>query len=517
MAALVAAAAGCGDGRRTAETLVFLRGTDSKSLDPAIVTDGESVKVITNIFDTLVTFAPGTLELAPALAERWSVSEDGRTWTFELREARFHDGSPVDADAVVFSYLRQKDEAHPAHTEACAYWQDNFKLVRDVRAAGPRKVEIELEKPFAPFLSAMPLFSMSVVSPTAWKSEGTDAATGKYAYRFGERPVGSGPFRFVRWNRDESVVLEANPDWWGGKPGVDRLVFKTILQNGQRLLEMENGRAHIMDGLNPHEVERVRQHAALDLATQPGLNIAYLAMNTTKKPWDDVRVRQAVAFALSKEKIKASAYDGAGDIAVSPLPRGMPGFVEIEDRPQDVAKAKELLKAAGHPDGFETTLWVMDNPRTYMPRPPDTATQIQQDLAAVGIRVRVNIVQFSRLLEDVDNAAHEMVLLGWMADYGDPDNFLYVLLDKENARIGSSNNASFYRGERYHELVTAARLTADAAERHRLYGEAQRLAFEEVPMIPLMQMPEMRVVSKRAKGYRIYPAGGEFLHGVRLE
>ena len=497
-------------------TLVFSRGADSSFLDPAVVTDGESVKVITNLFDTLVWFKPGTADLAPGLATSWETAPDGLTWTFHLREAKFHDGTPVDAEAVVFSFLRQKDENHPAHVGVFSYWGDLFGSVKDVVAVDPRTVEIRLSEPFAPLLSTMTVFCTSIVSPTAWKSEGIDAATGKYKYRFAEKPVGSGPFKFVRWNRDETIVLEAFDGYWGGPPGLAKLVFKTIKENDKRLLDVESAQSHVMDGLAPQHVERVKANKDLEFVSQPGINISYLAMNCGKKPWDDVRVRQAVAFAISKEKIQRAAYDGQGALAVTPCPSGLPGYLAMEERKQDVEKAKKLLAEAGYPDGFETTLWCGDNPRAYMPAPQQVATQIQQDLQRVGIRAKVTVVEWKQYLKDTRDAKHDMCLLGWMMDYPDPDNFLHMLLDKDNARIGSANNVSFYRGEKVHELLMAARTHSDPAERVKLYQDVQRILFDEVPMVPLVTMPEMRAVSKRVQGYVIYPAGGEYLFGVKL-
>jgi peptide/nickel transport system substrate-binding protein len=497
-------------------TLVFARAGDSKYLDPAIVTEGESVKVITNLFDTLIRFKPGSTELAPGLATSWSASPDALTWTFKLREAKFHDGSPVDADAVVFSFMRQKDPNHPAHVGEFAYWQDNFGVVDTVRAVDPRTVEIKLSTPFAPFEAAMGLFSMAIVSPKAFASEGK-GPDGKYLYDFKQKPVGSGPFKFVRWNRDDTIVLEANPDCWDGPPKVAKLMFKTIKDNAQRLLAVESGQADVMDGMNPQDAARVTSSTTVALEKQPGLNIAYFSMNNTKKPFDDPRVRNAVALAIDKETIRKAAYDGVGDFAVTPLPKGMPGWKEMTDRKRDIAKAKELLAAAGLGDGFKFTLMCGDVARTYMPRPKDVAIQIQQDLKAIGVTVEIAVTEFQRLLEDVENARHDACLLGWMADYGDPDNFLYVLLDKETARIGTSNNVSFYTDETVHGWLSKARATPDHAERDRLYGLAQDKIFADAPMVPLMQMPDQRVRRVNVKGYKIYPVGGEYLHDVSVE
>ncbi len=506
-------AAGAGKSRGT---LVFARGADSSFLDPAIVTDGESVKVTTNIFDTLVAFKPGTAEPVPGLADRWSTSPDARTWTFHLREAKFHDGTQVDADAVVFSLMRQKDESHPAHRKEDSFssWGDIFSLVTDVVAKDPRTVEIHLAEPFAPFLATMTVYATAIQSPTAWKSEGVDAATGKYKYKFSEHPVGSGPFKFVRWSRDETIVLEAFDDYWGGPPAASKVIFKTIRENDKRLLDVESGQSAVMDGLAPQHVERVKASSELAFEQQPGMNIAYLSMNCAKKPFDDVRVRQAVAFAVSKEKIRRAAYDDQGEVAVTPCPSTLPGHAKIQDRKQDVEKARKLLAEAGFPDGLDTVLWCMDNPRAYMPAPPQVATQIQQDLQRVGIRAKINIVDWKQYLVDTREGKHDMCLLGWMSDYPDVDDFLYILLDKENARPGSASNVSFYKGEKVHELLAKGRTTTDPAARWPIYEEAQKILFDEVPMVPLMTMPEMRALRRTVKGYAIYPAGGEYLHDV---
>jgi peptide/nickel transport system substrate-binding protein len=529
MCALLAAM-GCGGGekkkgpdedgeavRGPRGTLVFARGGDSKYLDPALVTDGESVKVCTNLFDTLIRFKPGSAELAPGLATSWEASKDGLTWTFRLREAKFHDGSPVDADAVVFSFLRQKDPNHPAHVGEFGYWNDNFGAVETVRALDPRTVEMRLSNPSGTFEATMALFSMAIESPKAWASEGK-GPDGKYLYDFKQKPVGSGPFRFKSWSHDDTIVLDANPDYWGGPPKLAKVVFKTITDNAQRLLAVESGQADVMDGMNPQDAARAAAGKDVVLEQQPGLDLAYLAMNTRRKPFDDVRVRQAIAFAIDKETIRRAAYDGTGDVAVTMLPKGMPGWKETADRKRDVEKAKGLLADAGLAKGFSFTLLCGERPRPYMPRPESVAIQIQQDLRAIGVEVRVEKINFNLLLEEAGKAKHDACLVGWSADYGDADNFLYPLLDKDNAREESgSNNLSFYVDDTVHQWLVAARRSTDHAERMRLYGLAQDKVLADAPVIPLMQMPDQRVRRATVKGYRIYPVGGEYLHDVSVE
>ena len=221
---------------------------------------------------------------------------------------------------------------------------------------------------------------------------------------------------------------------------------------------------------------------------------------------------------IDKERLIRAAYDGdKGEPAVSMCPKGMLGHLELEDRKPDPAAARTLLAEAGFPDGFETELWHGDVQRAYLPDPDGVAIQIQQDLKEIGIRARIRKVEWSAYIPATQRGEHPMCLLGWMADIGDPDNFLYVLLDKDNARVGSANNVSFYSGEKVHELLLAAQKSYDTERRVQLYHEAQRILFQEVPTIPLVTVPDFRILRNEVSGYTIYPAGGEYFRKVSLE
>jgi peptide/nickel transport system substrate-binding protein len=472
--------------------------------------------VVTNLFDTLVTFKRGSTEIEPALAKEWTTSEDKLVWTFTLREGvRFHDGTPVDADAVAFSFERQRDPSHPARraTSSFSYYQNNFKSLQKVEAVDALTVRFTLKEPYAPFLAALALFNCAIVSPTAFASEGKDAE-GRYRYDFGRRPVGSGPFVFARWERGAHITLHANPDYWGGAPHVDKLIFKPIGDAQTRLKELESGGIQGMANPELRDLELIRKNPDLRLLGSPGINVCYLAMHTGKKPFDDVRVRQAVAFAIDKRRIVVAAYDGMAKPAVSMCPETMKGHLKLVDRTRDVARAKRLLAEAGHADGFRTTLWYPSAQRTYLPNPGNTAIQIQQDLKEAGIDAKLVKLEWSAFLEGTQNGEHDMCILGWMADIFDPDNFLYVLLDRDNAVEGVANNVSFYKGERVHEKLLKAQRSYDWHTRERLYHEAQEILHDEVPTVPLATVPDFRAVRRDVRGYTIYPAGGEYFRHV---
>jgi len=501
-------------------TFTWGRSADAAMLDPALVTDGESVMVITNIFDTLVTFKPGTTELLPWLAKEWTTSGDGLVWTFTLRDdVKFHDGTAFNADAVVFTFERQMNEDHPARrpTDQFAYFHDNFKQLEKVQALDEHTVRFTLKEPYAPFLSALALFNCGIVSPTAFASEGKDA-DGRYQYDFAQKPVGTGPFIFESWERDAQITLRSNPDHFAGAPAIDKLIFKPIADPQARLKELEGKGIDGMDNPSLEDLESIRANKELRLLGSPGINVCYLAMNTEKKPFGDIRVRQAVAFAIDKQRLVQTAFNGIAEVASSMCPKGMVGHNDkIVERRRDVTRSKRLLAEAGYPDGFETTLWYPTKQRTYLPNPGNTAIQIQQDLKDAGIDAKLKPMDFTAYLKATQNGEHDMCLLGWMADIFDPDNFLYVLLDKDNAVPGVSNNASFYKGERVHQRLLEAQRSYDWNRREHLYREVQDILFEEVPTIPLATVPDFRVLRADVRGYVIYPAGGEYFRSVSLD
>jgi len=497
-------------------TFVWGRPSDASSLDPATVTDGESVMVTVNLFDTLVAYEPEEMRLVPSLATSWEASADHLVWTFRLREGvTFHDGTPCDAAAVVFSFLRQKDPAHPAHVGSFPYYEDNFKALATVEAVDARTVRFTLSRPYAPFLGNLALFSAAVVSPAAWASEGLDAK-GKYRYDFAQRPVGTGPFVFSAWHRAERIVLAANEKHFLGRPPVDRLVFRPLKSPQARLQELEAGGLHGLFNPDLVDVPAAARDRRLTVLSRPGLNVGYLAMNCDKPPFDRAAVRRAVALAIDKSRILRAAYNGMAQPAETLCPEGLPGHLPLPPSRPDPERARALLEEAGLADGFSTELWYGTATRPYMPDPEAVAIQVQQDLRAVGVEARLKKVEWSAYIPATQRGDHAMCLLGWMADCFDADNFLYVLLDKDNARPGSANNVSFYRGERFHELVVQAQGETDPARRVELYQEAQRVAREDAPVVPLAQVRDFRILRAGVRGFTIYPVGGEYFRGVSL-
>lgn len=476
------------------QTIVWGRGGDSISLDPALAQDGESLKVTMHIFETLVRFKTGTFEIEPWLARSWTTSRDGTVWTFTLRKGlKFSDGSPCDADAVVFSYMRQLDRSHPNYTEGI-WAQSAFACVKAVEALDRLTVRITLEKPYAPFLSNMAMIAAApIVCPNAVKRHGPD---------FKKNPVGTGPLAFVEWVPGDRIVLKRNPHYWGQNPEFETLVFRSIINNRNRLSALKAGVLHGMDGVD-YEIQRqVMRDGTLRLTTGLPMNVGYLAMNTQRPPFDNVLVRRAVNHAINKQSLVKLFYQDIAVIAKGPLPPGMLGY--DPDQPEygfDLQKARELMKEAGYGAGVTARLWTPPVPRPAIPEPMKIAMSIQSSLAAIGIRLEiVSPTTWREYLDQVNNGEHDACLLSWMGDNGDPDNFLYTLLDLDNAVKPKALNRAFFRDQEVHELLLQAQQELNAGERDALYRRALRRIHDQAPWVPLAHAQTLMAVSSDLLG-----------------
>jgi len=486
---------------RCGGVLIFAKGKDATRLDPADTTDAESLTVTCNLYDGLVRFQRESTSIEPALAERWEVSDGGKTYTFHLRHGvRFHDGAPLDAMAVKLSFDRQ---AHPQSGQVFEYWANFFApVVSSVEAVTPDTVRIRLKVPDATFLTNLAIDSMGIVSPRAIARWGVDVA---------RHPVGTGPFRFVKWVPGERLVLEANRDYWRGRPYLDKLVFKPVPDNSVRLLELEVGEVQGMDGIDPDDVGRVEANPELTLMSQPGLNVGYLALNNTKPPLNDARVRRAIALAIDKPALLKAFFAGGklGQVAVNPMPPIIWGYnAALHDTTFDPEQARRLLVQAGYPHGFDLELWSLPVVRPYMPQGQRTAEAVQADLARVGIRAHLKTYEWGTYLDKMGWGQHQAAFMGWIGDNGDPDNFLYTLLDRANARPGgSASNYSFYRSAAVSALLERARTLPDQKDRLPLYEKAQALIQQDVPMVPLFHAKQLAAFRRSIGGYHLHPTG----------
>ena len=533
--ALVCSTAFVASAAQAGGTLVFGSSGDAVRLDPADVTDGESIQRMDNIFEGLVEYKSGSTEIQPCLATSWETSEDGKEITFKLRRGvKFHDGTAFNADAVVFSFARQYDTNHPYNERGeWAYWGYMFGDVDKMVKIDDYTVKLVLKRINASIMTSLAMFTVNIVSPTNAEKWGADAF---------KNPAGTGPFKFVEWVKDDHITLEANDNYWREKPKLDRVIFRVIPDASARLMALEVGEVHGIEYPDPAHFDKIRANADLKLLTEPGMNVGYMAMNTgygyedananavrdSDEPWVKTPgyfepltkkgVRQAINYAIDKQAIVDDLYMGTAIVAKNGMPPFMLGYNDyVEDYPYDPQKAKRLLAEAGYPDGFEVTLHVMPVSRPYMFDPPKIGEAIQSYLAAVGITVKFYQVDWGTYLQETEAGKHQMCLLGWTGDNGDPDNFMNVLYGPNATSIGTAGNYGFYIDEGAQFLLSQALQTYDVKERAHYYRIVQQMLHDAAAWVYLAHSNQNVVFSKNVQGYVLHPTSRKFFYPVWIE
>ena len=518
----IALALGCAPA--AAKTLVFCSEGNPEALNPQLVTTTTGMNAARPMFSNLVEFEPGTTRIVPGLAESWTVSDDGLEYTFRLRAGvKFHTtpsfkpSRDLNADDVLFSLLRQWKEDHPYHRVSKARY-DYFvdagmpDLLESIDKAGDRTVRIRLKRPDAPFLANLAM-DFNVILSAEYAEQ---LLREERPERLDQEPVGTGPFMFAGFQKDVAVRYRVFPDHWAGRQPLDMLVFSITPNPAVRLTKLKAGECHVMAFPNPADVPRIEADPGLRLLRQEGLNIGYLALNTTKPPFDDRRVRRAINLAIDKEAIVEAVYQGAGVVAKNPIPPTLWSYNDaVRANSFDPNEAQRLLIEAGHPQGFETDLWYMPVSRPYNPNAKRIAEMIQADLARLGIRLRLVTAEWGQYRNRLMDGEHSMALYGWTGDNGDPDNFLSVLLGCTAARPGGNNVAKWCNAE-YDNLVTRAKATPDRAERERLYRRAQEIFKEDAPWVPIAHSVVFMATRRGVTGFRMDPLGRHSFVGVDL-
>jgi peptide/nickel transport system substrate-binding protein len=535
LVALLAAFAQCKVTPTEEMVLIFGSAGDVCRLDPADVTDGESIERMDNIFEGLVEFKPGSTEIQPCLAESWEISEDGLEIAFHLRHGvKFHDGTDFNADAVVFSFARQYDPDHPYHQYGeWAYWGYMFSDIDRVEKVDDYAVNVVLKNKNAAIMTSLAMFTTCIVSPTNAEQWGEDAF--KY-------PCGTGPFKFVEWVKDDHITLVRNEDYWRDPPKLDKVIFRVIPDPSARLMALEANEIQGMEYPDPVSFDRIRANPDLQLLTEPGMNIGYMAMNCgygyvdanengvrdPDEPWEETpgylepltkkEVRQAINHAIDKEAIVRDLYKGTAIVAKNGMPPFMLGYNDaIEDYPYDPVRARELLAEAGYADGFEAVLYVMPVSRPYMFDPPKIGEAIKAYLADVGIDVEIYSVEWATYLDETEAGKHQICLLGWTGDNGDPDNFMNVLYGANACSIGAAGNVAFYNNETVQDLFTEALRTYDTTERANYYEQAQEIMHEDAPFVYLAHANQSLAFRSNVHGYVLHPTSRTFFYPVWIE
>lgn len=505
--------------------LVYCSEGSPEGFNPEFYTSGTTFDASSRqIYDKLVEFKLGTTEVGPGLATSWDISDDGTVYTFHLRKgvkwqttAWFTPSREFNANDVLFTFDRQWKKDNPYHEVSGGNYQyfDAMgfpDLLKSVDKVDDYTVRFTLKHPNAAFLADMAMDFASILS-AEYAHKMMQAGTPE---QVDLKPVGTGPFILVDYRKDAVIRYKANPDYWRGKPKIDHLIFAITPDPSVRLQKLKANECQIMSFPNPSDIPALKKNPNIKLMQQAGLNIGYLAFNVEKKPFDKVKVRRALSYAVDRKAIIKAIFNGYAQVASNPIPPTMLGYNKnLKDYAYDPAKAKKLLAEAGYPNGFSTDIWAMPVSRPYNPNARRMAQMIQADWAKVGVKAKIVSYEWGEYIKRIGDGEHQTAFFGWTGDNGDPDNFLYTLLGC--AGITNSANIARWCYKPYDKLVLKAQRTTDRAKRAALYKKAIVIFKKQAPWITIDHSTVFMPMQKSVKNYKMDPLGGHYFWDVDIQ
>jgi peptide/nickel transport system substrate-binding protein len=478
------------------ESLIVARKADAGNLDPHFITSNPTSNYIYGkVYEGLVTRDQNN-EYQPALATEWK-QVDELTWEFKLRTGvTFHDGEPFNANAVKTTVDRLLDEKTGSPRASV------FGMVQEVKVIDDSTVQFILKYPFAALLSILDSMEGSIISPKAINELGKDLA---------KKPVGTGPFQFESWTQGQDMVLTKNTNYWGKAANVEKIVYKVVPEDLSRIAMVQSGEAHIADQVPVTELERIQQSEEMTLMRQEGYGVEFVGFNVQKKPFDDVRVRQAIASAIELDSIIPGVYNNVGTKANSSMSNKVFGYnADQKGYTYDVNRAKELLKEAGYPDGFSTTIITDDRKERI-----NLAEVLQSQLKGIGIDLQINTMEYGAYIDAISNGKQEMYIGGWGNATGDADYNQFNVF--HSSAMGPVGNFSFYSNPEVDKLIEEGRREKDQEKRKAIYAKAQEIEMNDAPLIPIRTISHLAVTVKNMEGLWMNPVGYFFYNDVVLK
>ncbi|CDG95649.1 dipeptide transport protein (ABC superfamily,peri_bind) [Xenorhabdus bovienii str. puntauvense] len=508
-----------------AKTLVYCSEGSPEGFNPQLFTSGTTYDASSvPIYNRLVDFKLGTTEIIPSLSERWEVSDDGKTYTFHLRKGvkwqsskAFKPTRDFTADDVIFTFMRQKDKKHPYHSVSGGSYEyfigmDLDNIISKIEKVDDYTVRFVLSRSEAPFIADLAMDFASILS-NEYADVMMKAGTPE---KVDLNPIGTGPFQLQQYQKDSRILYKAFKDYWEGPAKIDRLVFSITPDASVRYAKLQKNECQVMPYPNPADLSRMKQDKDIVLKEQAGLNVGYLSFNVDKKPMDNLKVRQALAMAVNKDAIINAVYQGAGQKAKNLIPPTIWSYNDgIKDYAYDPAKAKELLKEAGLPNGFETDLWAMPVQRPYNPNARRMAEMIQADWAKIGVKAKIVSYEWGEYLKRAKDGEPMTVLFGWTGDNGDPDNFFGTQFSCAAKEKGSNYSKWCYKP--FEDIIQPARETADMAKRMELYKQAQVVMHEQVPALIIAHSTVYEPIRKEVRGYVVDSFSKHHFYNVTLD
>ena len=512
------------------DTLVFGTASDPVVLDGPLVSDGESLRPIDQIFEGLVGLKLGSTQVVPALATKWSGAKNGLAWTFTLRSnVKFQDGTAFNAASVCFNFSRWFNFPAPLQSDAVSYyWNTVFggfahpaagnpgpdkSLYKGCKAKGNSTVTIFLTRPSSSFIGALALTNFGIASPTALKKYQADAGTvdsnGVFhaAGTFGtQHPIGTGPYMLKSWTVGDKLVLTANPTYWGAKPRIKNIILKPIANNAARLQALQTGEIQGYDLVDPADINSIASSGSLKILSRPAFNVGYVGINQKMKPFDDIHVREALAYGLDRASVVTSFYAGRGQVANQFLPNQVVGYATkgVPSYPYNADKAKQLLQQAGLTLPVPVDFWYPTSvSRPYMPDPKKNAEAFGASLEKSGFKVTFHSAPWRPdYLGSVQSGKAQVYLLGWTGDFGDPANFLNVHFGAQNDQFGFNNPSLF-------SLLQKADSETNLEKRQALYQQASIAVMKFLPVVPYVHSSPALAFQKNVLGYKPSPVSLE--------
>jgi peptide/nickel transport system substrate-binding protein len=490
------------------ETFILGMAADPTNLDPHVTVDGLALNTMQRTYDKLVDLRPGEpkpgapLEVDPETADSWTVSPDSLTYTFKLKPGlKFADGSPLDANAVKWSF----DRMMKINKSGAA----NIRQLKTTEAKDPTTVVMTLSAPYAYFLPALGTYAASIINPKAQQQE--KDGDGAQAF-LANNSLGSGPYTISEWRRGEQITLDYNTNWWGKEPSIKRVIIRIIPEATNQKLALSKGDIDFSGGISIPEMLQMQGTPGVKIVEAPSMSISLAYLNCTKPPLDNVKVRQAMSYAMNYDIHVKDIIQGKGRLINGPLAYGMEGYDEsLKAYSYDVAKAKSLLAEAGSPNGFEITLTYSSQGSSTA---DDTALTAQSNLADIGIKVNIEKVAEPTRRERIDKSDFVWSVGGWSPPLPIPP----WTMDKWylSANKGLNANRAFYSNSQVDDLVTKAPTVLDADQRIKLYRDAQKIVVDEAPYILFSQANQVLGMRDNLEGFQVKPGGSAYLNYERF-
>ncbi|RWU25416.1 ABC transporter substrate-binding protein [Pseudomonas alkylphenolica] len=507
-----------------AKNLVFCSEGSPGGFDTAQYTSSTDNDAAEPIYNRLVEFERGATAVQPALAKTWEVSPDGLTYTFHLREGvKFHGNRTFtpsrdfNADDVLFTFNRMLDREHPfrkAYPTDFPYFVSMSldKNIARVEKAAAMTVVFHLNSVDAAFVQNLAMSFASILS-AEYAAQLMQSGSPS---DINHQPIGTGPFVFQRYQKDSQIRYRANKHYWAPEQvKLEQLIFSINTDPSVRIQKLRRNECQVTLNPRPADLDALKRDPALQVIEKPGFNLGYIAYNVQHPPFDQLQVRQALDMAVNKTAIVQAVYQHAGQLAVGSMPPTQWSYDHsIKDADYNPDEARALLKAAGVKEGTEVTLWAMPVQRPYNPNAKLMAEMLQADWSKVGLKVRIVSYEWGEYLKRTKNGEHDISLIGWTGDNGDPDNWLGTLYSCD--AIGS-NNYSMWCDPQYDALVKQAKTVTDRQQRTVLYQQAQQRLKQQVPITPIAHSTVNQPLSAKVEDFKVSPFGRNIFSGVSLE